>query len=62
MTQGQIDVAVARATGETIAEIRRRGFNLVDPHYASFDSGDAERSPQVVDWEELAEQRPSLFP
>jgi len=29
MTQRELDRAVARATGETVAEIRRRGFSLL---------------------------------
>lgn len=31
MTQHQLDRAVARATGETVETIQRRGFSLVSP-------------------------------
>ena len=61
MTQLQIDIAVSRATGETVREIRRRGFNLADPSEVVFDP-EPSRRPQVVDWDELDAQRPSLFP
>ncbi len=31
MTQNRIDRMVAAATGESLSEIRRRGFSLADP-------------------------------
>ncbi len=62
MTQEQLEMAVARATGEPLAEIRRRGFGLLDPIHVCFDSIEGDFGPQVVDWDELAEHRPSLFP
>ena len=62
MTQSQIDCAVSRATGETVREIRRRGFNLADPPEAFYDPEPFFRPPQIVDWDELDSQRPSPFP
>ena len=61
MTQSQIDYAVSRATGETVREIRRRGFSLAAPPEVVYDP-EPFRRPQIVDWDELDRQRPSLFP
>ena len=62
MTQQQLELAVARATGETLAVIRRRGFGLLDPPQVTFEPVEVEFGPHVVDWDELADQRPGLFP
>ncbi len=62
MTQQQLERAVARATGEPLTEIRRRGFGLLDPINVCFDAFEGDFDPQVVDWDDLAEHRPSLFP
>jgi hypothetical protein len=62
MTQSQIDRAVSRATGESIDEIRRRGFSLADLPDISFDPEPVVRPPQVVNWDELDAQRLCLFP
>ena len=60
MTPSQLNRAVARATGESIATIRRRGFSIVDVP-ASGDFGEA-ATPQFVDWEAIDDQRVSIFP
>ena len=61
MTQAELNRKVARATGETVAEIRRRGFSLVEPDEASIDS-----EPDVVgrhvDWDEVDAERYALMP
>lgn len=62
MSPRKLERAVARATGETLAEIRRRGFSVVDPAAIDFDPEPTERSPQIVNWDELAAHRVSLFP
>lgn len=54
--------AVARATGETCREIRRRGFGLADPVDVDFDPEPSERLPQIVDWDDLESSRLALFP
>lgn len=55
MTQAELNRAVARATGESIREIARRGFVLLTPI-------PVEREPLVVDWDRLdAERRTSFF-
>ena len=37
MTPQELDLAVARATGEDVREIRRRGFGIADPIETDFD-------------------------
>ncbi len=61
MNPSPIDRAVSRATGESVREISRRGFSLADLIEVDYDP-ESEVSPQVVDWDELDAQRPSLFP
>lgn len=57
--------AVARTTGETRHEIRRRGFQPL-PADAEFGVvvGDPDEAATVgvVDWDALEAQRPVLFP
>ncbi|HEY5314470.1 MAG TPA: hypothetical protein VIK18_18195 [Pirellulales bacterium] len=53
--------AVARATGEPLREIRRRGFDLLNQSgVADFEPYDG--SPNMVDWDELDTRRVALFP
>jgi hypothetical protein len=51
MTQRELELAVADATGEDISEINQRGFNLVDPLLIDFDPEPNNLSPQVIDWD-----------
>ena len=55
MTQAELNREVARATGESVAEIQHMGFVplTLEPF---------EREPQVVDWDEMDEQRDVVFP
>jgi hypothetical protein len=53
---------VARATGETTREIRRRGFGLANPIEPAFDPEPDDTPPQTVDWDALARERYALFP
>jgi hypothetical protein len=62
MIPSRLNRAVARATGETVREIRRRGFGPADLLNPEFDPEPDETSPQTVDWDELAEERYALFP
>ena len=55
MTQSQLDRAVARATGESVSAIAEMGF-------VTLTSIPVEREPTVVDWDQLDEQRVSVFP
>lgn len=56
MYQSDIDRAVASATGESLTEIRRRGFGLIDPFEPVFDPESIDL-PQTVDWDELERWR-----
>jgi hypothetical protein len=55
MNQRDLDRAVAKATGETVAEISHRGFLPLTPN-------PVEREPLVVDWDQPDERRPAVFP
>lgn len=57
MTQQQLDRLVAKATGEDIRNIKRRGFSIIDPQTICFDPDPDQRSPQWVDWDALEHQR-----
>jgi hypothetical protein len=52
MTQRELHRAVALATGESLAEIARRGFQPWLPESESLDPED-----RIVDWEALELQR-----
>jgi hypothetical protein len=62
MRQADLDRAVARATGESVATIRRLGFLLDDP-IAEYDGADSEACASevydavVIDWDVLEAQR-----
>ena len=57
MTQQQLDRAVAAATGESLATIRRHGFSLVTP-LSVFDPDAPEMAqPQIVDWDRVESER-----
>jgi hypothetical protein len=59
--QTELNRAVARATGESIATIKRLGFLIDDPNAGSdhFDLPDL--GPAVVDWDELQARRLEPF-
>lgn len=61
MFQRQLDRDVARATGESLREIRRRGFSLASSE-SGLDLEPDDAPPQTVDWDELDELRVALFP
>lgn len=52
MTQQELDSALHSITGESLNEIRRRGFGLADPIEVDFDP-EPYGNPQLVDWDEL---------
>ncbi len=62
MTHRQLLRAVAAATGESLRDIRRSGFNLADPQRVNFDPEPDDRPARVVDWDALALDRYALFP
>jgi hypothetical protein len=56
MKQSDLNRAVALATGETIATVKRLGFLLAEPH-ESVDPDSETSGPLVIDWDELENQR-----
>jgi hypothetical protein len=62
MTQRELELSVARATGESLPVIRRLGFLLADPEDEFSDPDDEALGPSVLDWDERPEassQRPA---
>ena len=57
MTQRELDLLVAQATGEDLRDIRNHGFTLVDPLEVCFDPEPDDREPLMVDWDELEAER-----
>jgi hypothetical protein len=57
MSQRELDQAVAEATGESLREIRRRGFSIVQP--LPDDEPEIYALPQTVDWDALDWRRSS---
>lgn len=60
MSPRELERNVARITGETRREIRRRGFQAMNLPADPDAEDDAEAA--VVDWDELESERPVLFP
>ena len=57
MRQADLNRAVARATGESIATIKRLGF-LLDDSIVDLDESDMDvLGPMVIDWDVLEAQR-----
>jgi len=52
MTQNELHRSVARATGEDLREICRRGFSIVDPRNIDFDPEPDNQLPQMIDWDQ----------
>lgn len=59
MTQTQLDRLVAKATGEDLRSIRRRGFSIAT-FGRDLDPEPDQRPPQWVDWDELDRKRYEL--
>jgi hypothetical protein len=53
MTQTQINRTVARATGESLGTIIRRGFGIEQPGETDCDDDGPDMLPSVVDWDAL---------
>ena len=59
MTQSELDRAVSRATGDSVATVRRLGFQLEDAFPDDFDDLEIdeevfEEGPLVFDWDDYA--------
>lgn len=59
MTSAALTRAVARATGESKRELRRRGFSLVRFEEPNFDPEPDLKDPEIVDWDALDAERRS---
>jgi hypothetical protein len=59
--QADLNRAVARATGESIATVKRLGFLIDDPNAGSNRSDLTDPGPAVVDWDELQARRVEPF-
>jgi len=57
MTQQQLDRAVAQATGESLATIRRHGFSLVTPLSVFDPDADELAQPLFLDWDQIEANR-----
>jgi hypothetical protein len=53
MTQQELNQAVAASTGESIREVRHRGFSVMKP--AMDDEPEIYAPPQVIDWDSIEE-------
>jgi len=62
MTRQELEAAVALATGESLREIRRRGFGLAASTSVDFDPEPYDRPPQIINWDEVDAGRIRLFP
>ena len=58
MTQQDLDRQVARATGDTLCEIRRLGFSIADPVDVDFDPEPSDPVDKYLDWDELERIEP----
>jgi hypothetical protein len=51
LSQHDLDLEVARATGESLGTIRRRGFSIIDPSETQFDTEPDDTPAMVLDWD-----------
>ena len=58
MTQRELDSAVATVTGESLPEIRHRGFGIADPVEVHFDPEPSNVPPRWLDWDQLQGMHP----
>lgn len=56
MTRQQLERAVAQRTGESLREIRRRGFSILRPDDLDLEL-EIYQMPQVVDWDQADRDR-----
>ncbi len=57
MSQRELNHAIARATGESVATVKRLGFLLADPTVDIPDPDCEALGPQVLDWDEFEASR-----
>ena len=61
MTQASLNRSVARATGESLDTVRRRGFSIADPAAANFDP-EPYQPPAMLDWDAMDANRLAILP
>jgi hypothetical protein len=60
MTHATLQHAVARATGESLATIRRMGFSIANPAEVHHDP-EPIAAPKIIDWDEHDTYRTPVF-
>ena len=50
MSQAELDRQVSRLTGESLREVRRRGFSVLSPQLSVFEPDSDLWQPQFLDW------------
>jgi hypothetical protein len=51
MTQSELELAVAEATGEDVCDINQRGFSLIDGPIYDLERLHFDAPPRIVDWD-----------
>lgn len=59
MTQEDLDLAISRATGESLRTIRRFGFSSLDSWH-QLDADGVDQEPHIVDWDRIDRERVAL--
>lgn len=62
MNPTELHQALARATGESIGTLRRRGFSLLAPDNPEPEPAWPDAEPRVVDWDRLQADRCLAIP
>lgn len=58
MSQAELERQVSRRTGESLREVRRRGFSILTPELVVFDPDAGEPcEPQFLDWDQVEAER-----
>jgi len=60
MFQSDLYRSVSRATGESVATIKRLGFLIADPAQPISDPEAEDLGPHVIDWDDLHAQQSEL--
>jgi len=60
MFQADLYRSVSRATGESVATIKRLGFLIADPAQPISDPEAEDLGPHVIDWDDLHAQQSEL--
>ena len=54
MSQAELDRQISRLTGESLREVRRRGFSVLSPQPSVFEpDADDVCEPQILDWDHV---------